>query len=219
MKGSYHWVDSVAVPQGMDIEVAFNVDMVGFDSFDTNECVINTNAQSRPFAVLAESANHWYDIDLVLLNYLDPDCAGDNTPFWEVGIMSTFALEDSEWGIWNGSNPYYHTVGDTVGNLRPGQVHRVGRLTAACVATVAGPDGSTAVADPASPGPVRGSPAGTLLFGRELTLPWHWDAYDLTGARVASGREGRLGAGLALGVYYLVPADAAFAPRRLLKVE
>jgi len=219
MKGSYHWVDSVAIPQGMDIYGAFNVDMIGYTAYDTNHLVVNRDVASAPMAALAESTNAWYDIGLSILNYLDPDCAGDNTPFWEVGIMSTFALEDSEWGIWNGSNPYYHTIYDTIGNLRPGQVHRVGRLTAACVATVAGPDGQTAVREQTPAVPVTGTPSGTLLFSRMLALPGRWEVYDITGTRVASAREGWSGAALAPGIYYFVSTDGSSGPRRVIKVE
>ncbi|UCG42140.1 MAG: M28 family peptidase [candidate division WOR-3 bacterium] len=219
MKGSYHWVDSVAIPQGLDIYGAFNVDMIGYTAYDTNHLVVNRDVASQPMALLAESTNMWYDIGLSILNYLDPDCAGDNTPFWEVGIMSTFALEDSEWGIWNGSNPNYHTIYDTVGTLRPGQVHRVGKLTAACVATVAGPDGPTGVVEPASAVPVTGNTSGTLLFSRVIALPGLWEVYDITGTRVASGRETGFGAAMAPGIYYFVPTDRSSGPRRVLKVE
>lgn len=219
MKGSYHWVDSVAVPQGLDIEVAFNVDMIGYASDDVNDVVINTDVASRPFAVLAESVNSWYDINLTLLNYLDPDCYGDNTPFWEAGFKSTFALEDSEWGIWNGSNPHYHTTHDTVGILAPEIVHGVGRLTAAAVATVAGPVELAAVAEPPRARPVRPPAAGTLVFSRELVLPGRWEVFDIAGQRVAAGAAGGFGAALAPGVYYLRPADAVGPTRRVLKTR
>ncbi|MFO7674846.1 MAG: M28 family peptidase [bacterium] len=218
MKGSYHWVDSVAVPQGLAIEVAFNVDMVGYVGEDVNDVVINTDVASRPFAVLAESVNNWYDINLSLLNYLDPDCYGDNTPFWEAGYRSTFALEDSEWGIWNGSNPHYHTTHDTVGILTPAVVHGVGRLTAASVATVAVPVEPTALAEP----PARPDylPAGgTLVFSREFVLPGRWDAFSAAGRRVASGAAEDLGPALAPGVYYLRPGDGAGPARRVLKLH
>jgi aminopeptidase YwaD len=219
MKGSYHWVDSVAIPQGLDIYGAFNVDMIGYTAHDSNHLVVNRDVASAPMAALAESTNAWYDIGLSVLNYLDPDCAGDNTPFWEVGIMSSFALEDSEWGIWNGSNPYYHTIYDTVGNLRPGQVHRVGMLTAACVATVAGPDDPTAVAEPYPAPPASRIPSGTLLFNQSLVLPGPWEVYDITGARVSSVRDVGIGAAIAPGIYYVVPTDGSSTPRRVLRFE
>jgi hypothetical protein len=219
MKGSYHWVDSVAIPQGMDIYGAFNVDMIGYTAHDSNHLVVNRDVASAPMAALAESTNAWYDIGLSILNYLDPDCAGDNTPFWEVGIKSTFALEDSEWGIWNGSNPYYHTIYDTVGNLRPGQVLRVGMLTAACVATVAGPDGPTAVTEPTPAVPAARTLSGTMLFNQSLVLPGPWDVYDISGTRVGSGRQARFGAAMSPGIYYFVPIDGSSGPRRVLKVE
>lgn len=219
MKGSYHWVDSVAVPQGMKIYGAFNVDMIGYTARDSNYLVINRDVPSAPMAALAESTNTWYDIRLSLLNYLDPDCPGDVQPFWEAGFKGTFALEDSVWGIWRGSNPYYHTVNDTVGTLTLGQVLRVGRLTAACVATVAGPVGLTGITEPK---PVRREVlpgSGTLLFTRELELPGRWQVFSVGGRRVAQGTADRFGPALAPGVYYLFPDAPDASPRRILKLR
>jgi hypothetical protein len=139
MKGSYHWVDSTAAPRNLKIAGVYNLDMFGYAAFDTNLVFVNTNTASRPLANLCDSTNDWYGIGLRVLNYLDEDIYGDNTPFWEHGFRSVFALEDSEWGIWNGSNPYYHSAGDTFGNLTMSLVARTTKMTAACLATLAGP--------------------------------------------------------------------------------
>jgi len=139
MLGSYHWIDSVAVPQQLKIAGVYNFDMIAYTAYDSTRMYVNRNTASTSLAVLAESANVQYNIGLNLINYLDEDCAGDNTPFWEHGYKAVFALEDTEWGIWNGSNPHYHTTHDTIGILRLGQVLRGARLGVACIAAMAGP--------------------------------------------------------------------------------
>jgi hypothetical protein len=145
MLGSYHWVDSVAVLQQLKIAGVYNFDMIAYTAYDSTRMYINRNTASTSLAVLAESVNVQYNIGLNLINYLDEDCAGDNTPFWEHGYKAVFALEDTEWGIWNGSNPHYHTTHDTIGNLRLGQVIRGAKLGVACIAAMAGPIGLNAI--------------------------------------------------------------------------
>jgi len=150
MKGSYHWVDSVAVPQGLRIGGVYNLDMIGYTAYDTNLIYVTPNTASRTLAVLAESVNRQYNLGLRVYNYLDEDAAGDHTPFWQRGYKAVFVIEDSEWGIWNGSNPHYHTTHDTLGTLRMSLVFRTTQLAVACLATLAGPiHGSEIAAQPA----------------------------------------------------------------------
>lgn len=207
MKGSYHWVDSVAVPQGLKISGAFNVDMIGYTAHDTNYLVVNTNEPSRPLAVLAESTNRWYGIGLNLLNYLDPDCYGDNTPFWERGFKSTFALEDSEWGIWNGSNPYYHTIYDTVGIITPGQVLRTARLTVACVAHVAGPETVSALTEPGAQHPTARSSTSPFFHDLIRSENGRLEIYSPDGRLASRNRTPPAVAALPAGIYWLRTAD------------
>jgi hypothetical protein len=214
MLGSGHWVDSVAVPQGLQIAAVFNLDMFGYTAYDTNLMYINTNYASRSLAVLAESTNTWFDIGLKIVNYLDEDCAGDNTPFWQRGFKAVFALEDSEYGIWNGSNPYYHTTRDTIGNLRMGQVLRGTQLAVACLATLAEPWSASSVTEhppvdnppdsgPATPGlrvfpsPFRTTArvAGHGLGGLEV--------YNASGQLVELAAGDRIGQSLPPGLYFV----------------
>jgi hypothetical protein len=139
MKGSYHWVDSVAVPQNLLIEGVYNCDMIGYTAYDTNLMYVTPNIPSQPLAVLAETVNAQYNIGLNVNNYLDIDAYGDHTPFWDNGFKAAFVIEDSEWGIWNGSNPHYHTTHDTLGNLRMSLVHHTTQMVLGCLATLAGP--------------------------------------------------------------------------------
>jgi hypothetical protein len=205
MKGSYHWVDSTAVPQGLAIAGVYNLDMFGYTAFDTNLLFVTRDAPSAPLAALAESANVWYSLGLDIMNYLDPDCYGDNTPFWERGYRAVFACEDSEWGIWNGSNPHYHTPHDTFVNLNMPQVTRSTRMAAACLATLAAPyDPGAASEDRPLTGP-RSQLPGTSILVPGLTFPGSgpselWSA-DGRLSRVLHGEHRT--AALPAGIYFL----------------
>uniref|UniRef100_A0A7C4GGA9 M28 family peptidase n=1 Tax=candidate division WOR-3 bacterium TaxID=2052148 RepID=A0A7C4GGA9_UNCW3 len=213
MKGSYHWVDSVVVPRQMKIGAVYNVDMVGYTAYESTYHVVNYNSPSAPLAALCDSVNRWYSIGLDhLLLYYDPDCAGDNTPFWERGFKAVFALEDSEWGIWRGSNPWYHTVGDTFGTLRMGQVRRVCQMALAAAATIAGPIEWVGVKEGTgepeeSRNPVAVFPNPFVRFavvpGRERE---RFTLLDVTGRPVAEHRGDRIGQALPAGIYYIRPA-------------
>ncbi len=146
MKGSYHWVDSVAVRQNLKIGGVYNLDMIGYTAYDTSFMYVCPNMASRSLAFLAESMNVLYNIGLKVIHYLDEDAAGDHTPFWQAGYKGVFVIEDSEWGIWRGSNPYYHRTSDTLGNLRMSLVYRTTQLAIACLATMAGPLHGSAIA-------------------------------------------------------------------------
>lgn len=223
MKGSYHWVDSVAVPEGMKIAGVYNLDMLAYTAADTTRAVVNTNAASRGLAVLAESVNVRYGLGLRLINYLDEDCAGDNTPFWERGYRAVFACEDSEYGIWRGSNPHYHKTSDTLGNLRMGQELRATRLAAGCLATIAGFQYFVGVGEGEMPHAARGTPGPTIVRSA-LFVP----AYsvgrrasgvlvDVAGRKVMALRPGTNDAsGLAPGVYF---ACGPSAVHRVVKVR
>jgi len=223
MLGSGHWVDSVVVPQGMLIAGVYNLDMFSYTAYDSTRMYFITNLASRPLAVRAETVNVRYGIGLNLINYRDDDCAGDNTPFWEHGIKAVFALEDSEWGIWNGSNPNYHTVRDLIANLRPGQLRRGTQVTLGCLALLATPESLNGIAEEsraalrplltARPNPFVG-------FAR---IPGHETAnfrvYDASGERVALCPGGRLGESLAPGVYLVRGREPASPPIRIVKLR
>lgn len=195
MKGSYHWVDSVAVPQNLLIEGVYNLDMIGYAAYDTSLMYVTPNIPSQMLAVLAETVNADYGIGLNVANYLDVDAYGDHTPFWEQGYKAVFVIEDSEWGIWYGSNPHYHTTHDTLGTLTMSLVHRTAKLALACLATLAGPIHGPGIGErytksnkaeihglSIAPNPMRQS----CLF----TLPWQPDInsnliiYDALGRKV-----------------------------------
>lgn len=225
LKGSYHWVDSVVVPQQMKIDGVYNVDMIGYTSADSTYHVVNYNDNSTPLAALCDSINEWYSIGMNrLLLYYDPDCAGDNTPFWERGIKAVFALEDSEWGIWNGSNPHYHTTHDTFGFLRMGQVRRVAQMCIGALATHAGMTEYTGTAEP-KPAEWRTANAGTSIIRNVLFLPnspvfIRCPLYSPSGRKLLSLSPGPNDLrGLAAGVYFLKPGGPDAAPCRVVKLR
>jgi hypothetical protein len=208
MKGSYHWVDSTAVPESLKIAGAYNLDMFGFAAYDTNLVFINTNTASRPLADLCDSTNNWYSIGLRVMNYLDEDIYGDNTPFWEAGYLSVFALEDSEYGIWGGSNPNYHTGGDTFGTLTMSLVARTTRMAAACLATLAGPVDSVGLEtspDPRAPD-LRSGPTiiRSVLYVKEGGSSVPHLLLDAAGRRVQVLKRGPNDVSrLAPGIYFI----------------
>jgi hypothetical protein len=217
MLGSGHWVDSTAVPESLRIPGVYNLDMFGYTAYDTNLLYVTRNAASLPLAVLAESANAWYDIGLQVIDFLDEDCAGDNAPFWEHGIQAVFACEDSEWGIWNGSDPYYHTPGDTFGNLRMGQVRRTSQLASACLATLAVPYNPDDIAE--QPGSIPWRAAPTTVFARALDLSGQGRVtlLDASGRTIETNAGPLVGGQLRPGVYFIRTDDAVF--RRVVKVR
>jgi hypothetical protein len=187
-----------------------------------------TNLASRPLAVRAETVNVRYGIGLNLINYRDDDCAGDNAPFWDHGFKAVFALEDSEWGIWNGSNPYYHTNHDSIVKLRPGQLLRGTQVTIGCLATLATPWPASSIAERTvgnSPFDIRHSsfrvnPNPFVGFAR---IPGRETAYfrvfDASGRQVALDPGSRLGEGLAPGVYLVRSTESASPPIRIVKLR
>lgn len=195
MVGSSHWVDSVAVPQNLQIAGVYNLDMIGYTAYDTNLLYVTPNTPSMPLAVLAESMNVQYEIGLNLVNYLDEDAAGDQTPFWQNGYKAVFVIEDSEWGIWGGSNPYYHTPYDTLGNLRMSLVRKATQMALASIATMAGPVGASVLDDNANQ-----SPAASGIFltpnpmrnGCLIKYAWSGDGEEKLIIYDAMGRVVRL---------------------------
>lgn len=224
MLGSYHWVDSVAVPQQLDIGGVFNMDMFAYTAYDSTLMYVIRNLQSTPLAVLAESINVRYNIGLDLVNYWDEDCAGDNTPFWENGIKAVFVLEDSEWGIWHGSNPHYHTTHDTIGNLNFGQLLRGTQLAIGCLAALAGPVGVNMVAEkPPFNYAVTNINIFPNPFSKFAVIPRHENEeffiYDITGKLCSKTLGNRIGSSLAPGVYFIRSAQYKSAVIRMVKIK
>ncbi len=205
MLGSYHYVDTVAVPQQLKIGGAFNFDMIAYTAYDSTRMYVNRNTYSTVLAILAESVNTQYDVGLNLVNYLDEDCAGDNTPFWEHNYKAVFACEDTEWGIWNGSNPHYHTTHDTIGIIRLGQVWRGAKLGVACVASMAGPIGINPITENTKINTMPFTKKATIISNIiQLSENRSAELFDITGKRVFILRQGNNNiSGLGSGIYFL----------------
>jgi hypothetical protein len=224
MLGSYHWVDSVAVPEHLKIGGVYNMDMFAYTAYDSNLMYVIRNLQSTPLAIMAESVNVRFNIGLELINYRDDDCAGDNTPFWEQGIKAVFALEDSEWGIWNGSNPYYHTTQDTIGNLRLGQLLRGTQLAVGCLAAMAKPTGINATSEKSFfNNSLQNLSIFPNPFAKYAIIPEHENesflVYDIAGKLLGKTFGKRIGSGLAPGVYFLRAVQGNSTPVRIIKID
>jgi hypothetical protein len=178
---------------------------------------VTRNAASLPLSALAESTNAWYGIGLQVVNFLDEDCAGDNAPFWEHGYQAVFACEDSEWGIWNGSDPYYHTPGDTFGNLRMGQVRRTNQLAVACLATLAVPYNPDDIAERPAPVPWQTAPATVFAHALDLSRQGEVTIIDASGRTIETGAGPRVGGELRPGIYFIRADNATF--HRVVKVR
>jgi hypothetical protein len=141
--GSGVYADSAAAA-GDTIYGVINVDMTGFkrsaDHPDT--CHVTTNTGSRWLSRwVVETAEDEYpgyfdnfDVHRIDAALLD----SDHGSFWLAGYDAVMAIE--HWDP-RDRNPYYHTIGDTVGNLYPSQFVNTARMVAASLARLADPDG------------------------------------------------------------------------------
>jgi hypothetical protein len=141
--GSTAYADSVAA-QGDTIYGVLNTDMVGYkrtpEAPDT--CDIVTNPASRWLGDWVVETADEYSACLPTLNVrrIDSDAVAmsllysDHAPFWLAGYDGVAAVEH-----WNprDRNPYYHTLGDTIGNVSSSQLANVGRLVAGSMARLA----------------------------------------------------------------------------------
>jgi len=141
--GSAVYADSAAAA-GDTIYGVINVDMTGFkrSAGHPDTCHVMGNRGSRWLSKwVVETATGDYSehfdgfdvhrIDQALLN-------SDHGSFWLAGYDAVMAIE--HWDP-RDRNPYYHTTGDTVGNLYPSQFVSTARMVAASLARLADPDG------------------------------------------------------------------------------
>jgi hypothetical protein len=80
-------------------------------------------------------ADHFEDFDAYRIDA--PILDSDHGSFWLAGYDAVMAIE--HWDP-RDRNPYYHTIGDTVGNLYPSQFAKTARMVAASVARLVDPD-------------------------------------------------------------------------------
>ncbi len=112
-----------------------NLDMIAWDgNFDNkSEIHVRPIANSNQLANIAEKANLEYGIglNLEIVNPGSPNT--DHAPFW-LNNLSAIGISEEYQGDFN---PFWHTLGDTLGNFNVPYYERNARLAVATFATLA----------------------------------------------------------------------------------
>lgn len=127
--GSWAYADEAAA-QNDDILGVLNLDMIAYDSNDDNMMSISVNTASTPFADYYISAMNIYEPEMSY-NFISTT-ASDHYPFWANGYQAILAIED-----WNDFHAYYHTVNDNFSNLNIPYFHKMTRVAAATISSLA----------------------------------------------------------------------------------
>jgi hypothetical protein len=119
-----------------------NFDMIGYaDTVPEDIDLIGNEASAWLVDLTAECAGV-YAPELKVKKLIDPTMVlSDHASFWKAGYYGLLGIEDRDL-----SYPFYHTTGDTLGNLNQAFMTDVVRMAVAAVAHLAGPD--TAGSDP-----------------------------------------------------------------------
>ena len=104
MIGSYAYVDS-AYAHGDSIIGVLNLDMIGFDTYNTNKFQIVTNNASRDLASSLINSCFIYQIPTTAVEYISETSASDHLPFLQKGYKALMGFETT-------FNTYYHTNQD-----------------------------------------------------------------------------------------------------------
>ncbi len=133
LKGSQDYVNTVVIPQSMDIKVVFNIDEVGGVDGMINNTIVCERDEGTPLFNNAQSAVITDELVACVGLYSNLNTtisfayASDYMPFEENGEIITGFYEYNE-------SPYAHTSSDILANMDPAYVHEVGK--AACGATM-----------------------------------------------------------------------------------
>ena len=138
--GSGAYVDSIQ-DAGDVIIGAINVDMIGYVDLAPESIDVIGNAASEWLADFTEDCGDAYVPGLPRLKTIDETSMGsDHASFWLAGYSALELIEDSP-----PTNPYYHSTGDTLGNLNKPFATDVVKLAVAALAELALPDTAAAV--------------------------------------------------------------------------
>lgn len=169
MVGSYHYAENAAAT-GEQILAMINNDMIAYTSDgDQEDLEVIADYASEWLADVWVSAAKTYAA-LKVTKQVDPTDPSDHLPFWENGFIAIDCAEDDVNEIWGGTNPNYHTPGDTLGTLS------LEFATEAVKMNLAG----LAMLQVLLP-PVQGLQVVDPGTGTELILGW--DAYTLPNAK------------------------------------
>jgi photosystem II stability/assembly factor-like uncharacterized protein len=163
---------------GDDITGVVNFDMIGYADTLPEDIDIVGNPASEWLVDVAVECAGVYVPALEARRIIDPTMVySDHASFWKGGHYAVLGIEDIDIPY-----PYYHTTGDTLGNLYQPFTTDVVRMGLAVVAHLARPD-------TAAPGPGQGS---GVRITAALPNPFRVE----TGIRFSTGVSGEVEAGI-----------------------
>lgn len=126
--GSYHFVNNVAFPNGMDIRVLLNIDEVGGDITKTNNTIVCERDESNPTA--ANAASHAFTDTLAtcvqlysnLFTEISYAYASDYMPFQAKDYVITGFFEKNE-------TPHRHQATDSIAYVDIPYVYEITKAT------------------------------------------------------------------------------------------
>jgi Zn-dependent M28 family amino/carboxypeptidase len=194
--GSAAYVDSVK--QAGDVIIgALNLDMIGYVDSAPESVDIISNTASEWLADLTIDCGNAYVPGLPSLKTVDDtQMTSDHSSFWLAGYSALELIEDSP-----PVYPYYHTTGDTLGNLTQSFATDVVKLAVATLAELAIPDTAGAGIGPETvaaigrvyPNPFRSSTAISLAAGIRTDL--EVNIFDIEGRLVRKLIKAQAGPG------------------------
>ena len=143
---------------GVTIIAMICIDMVGFNDEHLSMDIV-TNEQSRWICDHIVSAVQQSVSDMTVNVAAQAYTFSDHAPFWEQGFPAVCLIEGAPPNVTTpmyAANPYYHTTGDTLGQLNPKLLQASARAALASVATLS--SSQTGV-----PQYADGSPSGYFL--------------------------------------------------------
>jgi photosystem II stability/assembly factor-like uncharacterized protein len=149
-----------AASRGDNIAGVLNFDMVGYG---TPNAYLIGDGPSEWLVDYCIAVRDSFVPELALTKLLDPGKRwSDHASFWDKGYSAFCGIEFD-----HGSNPYYHTSGDTVGNLNLPLTTNVTKLALASLASLAELDTSLIVLPPQALPPVA------LYLGTSFPNPFN----------------------------------------------
>jgi hypothetical protein len=132
------WYAQKAKDRGETIVAMFCIDMVGFNDEHLSMDIV-TNEPSRWISDHIVSVVQQHAIGMTVNVAAQAYTFSDHAPFWEQGFPAVCLIEGAPPNVTTplyNANPYYHTSGDTLGQLNPQLVQASARAALASVATL-----------------------------------------------------------------------------------
>lgn len=206
---------------GDDIYGVFNLDMIAYVNAQPEDIDLIGNYQSEWLVDLVIECADAYLPSFPTLKIINPNLTySDHASFWRAGYPAICGIEDDDV-----SYPYYHTTGDTIGNLFKDFATDVVRLAVASIAELAIPDTSgSGIRDrivesqvQAFPNPITVS--SWVRFHVAESGPLKVKLYDVRGREVKVLYEGNADKGLNLVKIDLTSDDLISSGIYFLSIE